>query len=479
MKFNILTIFLFSLLIQTTAQNNDFVKWKFTAGDKILSHPIVDGSTIYFGSLDSVFYAVDLKTGLEQWSLKTSYPIHSKAVINNNVVYFKSGNNAYAINKNNGKKIWHYKSNDTTGVGKIDFWDYHSGSPAIYKSLVYFGFANGKLCGLSIDEGKIKHEILRADPAPIKSGLLIDNNTLYLGDWNGKVYAFNLNDGTKLWEYKTYKKQLYETFGQINTQLIVHNNLLIFGSRNPQMQVLNKKNGNVKWSYTEEKGGWISGDPLVLNDTLFIGGSDSHEMFAFDTKSGEKLWAYYFLNNNFSKPLPFDTYLLFTTGDAYNVYGDKNGRGYLYALNRSEGSIKNFAYIGGNIYSGLVAKDGIMYFGSSDNNIYAVDIEKFLNDKTKIKKRGYKAVDIIKTNSKPDDKIVNIKYRMNYKTKITITIKDFQENEIITLYNRKKSKGEHTISWNGENNLGQQVKEGYYFVEIAADEYVQKSVFKK
>ncbi len=461
------------------AQENPFVKWSFETQGKILSHPVIDEDIIYFGSNDSVFYAVDIKTGKQIWTVRTNSSIQSKALVNNDIVYFKSGNGVFAVHKDNGHELWNVSSKNNQRSEQIDPWDYHSGAPAIYDSMIFFGFGNGKLRGFDLKTGELKRDIIRKDTAAIKSGLIIENSILYYGDWQGKVYAYNIDMGEELWVHSTYEKQLYNTFGQINTQLCINDNLLFFGGRNPELQVLDKNTGEKKWSYIEKDGGWISGDPLLLNDTLFIGGSDNHEMFAFNAKTGQKYWSFLFLNNNFSKPLAYKNYLLFTTGDAYSVYGTSLGRGYLYALNRANGRIINFTKVGGDLYSSLLVKNGVVYMGSADGKLYSIDLDVFLNENPNLKTKGYNSIEILEVIPSPFSDSLNISYEINYNTNISIQIKDLNENEVVKLYSGKVNKGEHHIKWDGKDNNGNNAQNSYYFLEINSGEYYKKTIIQK
>lgn len=474
MKKSTFIILLLICFILTKAQDKELVLWSFQTNNKIFSHPVLDNNTVYFGSLDSNFYAVDILTGNPVWSYKTNSGIYSKALVNNNIVYFKSGNDVFAINKNTSEKIWSSEGNDASGTGQIDPWDYHSGSPAIYKNLIYFGLANGKLLGFDLKNGKLVSELINPDSSAIKSSILIQNSILYFGTWKGNIYSYNLETGLKQWEYHTYKEQPYATFGMVNSQFTIHNKLLYFGTRNPEMQIIDIETGKQKWNYIEKEGGWISGDPLVKHDIMYIGGSDNHEMFAFNAQTGEKYWTFEFLNNNFSKPLVYKDYLLFATVDSYSVYGTSVGRGFLYAINKKNGSIINFFQIGGNAHSSPIIKNEVLLLTNEDGNLYAIDLVAFLNDKTDLKTKGYNAVDIVELSPMPFTDNLTIKYLVNYSTNIKISITDLNEEEVVVLYSGEKDSGEHTILWDGKD-----ADDGYYFVEINSGIYFKKTFVQK
>ncbi len=453
--------------------------WKYSTEGKIYAHPIIDGEMIYIGSMDSMFYAIDKESGELIWSFRTNAPIQSTACAYEKAVYIKSGNSAYALNKKNGAVIWSHIDPSMQQTGKMDPWDFHSGSAAIYESLVYFGFQNGRLLGFNIENGNIENEIVYGDTVAIKSGLLINAAILYFGGWNGKVYAYNLEKDTLEWTYKTYEEQTYPTFGQVNTQLVIANDLLYFGSRNPEMQVIDIHTGKKAWSYIEPDGGWISGEALVEDKILYIGGSDNHEMFAFDAFTGNKGWTFEFLNNNFSKPLIVKDYLLFTTGDAYNVYGKGIGRGYLYAVNKEDGSIHQFDQIGGNMYSNILLDNGIIYLGNEDGIIYALNLDHFLKDSLSPFEKGYNAVENIELSPNPFSDSLAISFRLNREIELGVQIKNIADEPFKELSREHRVPGEYTLHWDGKDREGNSVEEGYYFVEIIAGLYVHKLLLQR
>ena len=53
---------------------------------------------VYFGSIDSYLYALDIKTGKEKWKFKTGDWISSSPAVANGIVYFGSSDGyLYAV----------------------------------------------------------------------------------------------------------------------------------------------------------------------------------------------------------------------------------------------------------------------------------------------------------------------------------------------------------------------------------------------
>lgn len=96
--------------------------WEFKTGKGIFSSPVVDSEgTVYVGSADHFFYAID-KTGKLKWKFPTGEIIDSSALLDNKGrVYFGSGDgHVYCLKRSNGEKLWDFKA-DTTAEVKEKF----------------------------------------------------------------------------------------------------------------------------------------------------------------------------------------------------------------------------------------------------------------------------------------------------------------------------------------------------------------------
>jgi len=258
-----------------------------------------------------------------------------------------------------------------------------------------------------------------------------------------------------------------------------HDSLLVFGARNPELQVININTGKRVWSHIEQNGGWISGDPLISGDTLFIGGSDCHKLFAFNVRTGELYWTYEFYLNNFSRPIIIGDQVLFTAGDAYAYLRSNFGKGYLYALDKKNGTIRNFSRTGGNAFTDPVISENKIYLGSEDGQIYAVDKQEFLADPSSLETKGYESVDSISITPNPFVDSTTIRFQVNYETMVRAVLYGFEDNEIQVLHNGPLASGNHSFVWDGKDSLANQVPAGYYIIEVHSGEYFKQAYIQR
>ena len=78
----------------------------------ISTSSVTPNGTVYIGSLDHNFYALDVNTGAKVWSYATGDFVGDVPTVANGIVYVGSwDHNVYALNASTGAKVWSY----TTG----------------------------------------------------------------------------------------------------------------------------------------------------------------------------------------------------------------------------------------------------------------------------------------------------------------------------------------------------------------------------
>lgn len=113
------------------------LKWKFKTED-VVSSPLIFDGTVYFGSWDGNFYAVEIRTGTEKWRFKTNGSVHSRPAISSGLICFGSGDNSiYAVRFMSGKEKWKFETEAAV----------HS-TPALGGGVVCFGSDDNHLYAL-------------------------------------------------------------------------------------------------------------------------------------------------------------------------------------------------------------------------------------------------------------------------------------------------------------------------------------------
>ena len=354
----------------------DGIVWQFKTAGMITASPLICDGKVYCGSDDAYLYCRNALTGEAVWSYFTGTPVLSTPVVSNGIVFFESGNSLYSLNAQTGDEVWKFDPGSDTLAGRIDPWDYHHASPVIDDTVVYYGCGNGVLYGIEIETGSAVLQYQTVGHSPIRSTPLVHHGIIYFGDWHSRLYALDIAVRDTLWTYETVVPTPKDGFGfgAVVTDFILYDNALYFGARNNTVRAVDVTTGKDKWSVYDPTYSWMPGYPVVCDSVLYIGGSDNHSLWALDANTGEKIWAYAAGQNIFTRPLVMDDRIIISSGlsgtpDTPNPFS----KGYLHLIDRSTGKMKNKVTVKGNTFSSPVMESGIVYFGSNDSTLYAID----------------------------------------------------------------------------------------------------------
>ena len=115
----------------------------------------------------------------------------------------------------------------------------------------------------------------------VTSSPAVANGVVYVGSWDGNVYALNASTGATLWSYATG--------GVVYSSPAVANGVVYVGSGDGNVYALNASTGAKLWSYTT--GSYVYSSPAVANGVVYVGSGDG-SLYALNASTGAKLWSY-------------------------------------------------------------------------------------------------------------------------------------------------------------------------------------------
>jgi len=389
------------------------LKWKFPTKGIILSSPAVVGKTVYIGSSDHNLYAIDAATGSQKWVFKTGSGVASSPAVQEGIVYFLSyDSNFYAVDAATGTLKWkfatkgerrysatHLHGSQPAAETMPDPFDVYLSSPLLYGGAVFFGSSDGNIYSLDAASGKLNWKFQTGDV--VHASPVLANGILYLGSWDTYFYALDAATGKEKWRFKTGDDPDMHNQVGIQSSAVVADGLVYFGCRDSNLYALDAATGAKKWTYNN-KGSWVIASPVVSDGKLYFATSDSGMFRALDAKSGTEIFAMKFSGwPTFSSPAIAHGMLyvgshsgklfaidIASQKQAWEFATDgaqKNGATYTnadgtpnyaaaYASDFYDDmvvGVRKLMTVGG-IYSSPVLADGVLYFGSTDGNLYAI-----------------------------------------------------------------------------------------------------------
>jgi outer membrane protein assembly factor BamB len=246
-------------------------------------------------------------------------------------------------------------------TGKV-MWRYASGrcgwaSPALADHLVYETFIGNGECGSHADDGEIAAFDAstggvrwRRRIGPSESSPLVARRTVYVGDWDGRVWALNALTGRTRWTARLH--------GAIKGSLARSGNRLFIGTYGGDVVALSARTGRVLWRSGGH--GSIYASPAIAYGRVYIGSLDGG-VYAFGAATGHLLWAHATGDYVYASPAIW----------RYRVLvGSYDHR--FYAFDAGTGDIRWRFDAGGRISGAASVIDGLVYFSTFKEHTYAL-----------------------------------------------------------------------------------------------------------
>ena len=181
------------------------------------------------------------------------YGTFSTPTVVNGTVYFGATEGVYALNADNGDKLWNYKSYN------------FEASPIVANGVVYIGSVAGNFYAFDATNGNELWNYTTS--APFFSAADITNGMAYVTPSDDSLHALNATNGNEIWNYS-----IPTTFIQISP--IVVNNVVYSGSGNGVVYAFDATNRSKLWSYAVSN--ITLSSPAIVDGVLYIGSADGN-----------------------------------------------------------------------------------------------------------------------------------------------------------------------------------------------------------
>jgi outer membrane protein assembly factor BamB/tRNA A-37 threonylcarbamoyl transferase component Bud32 len=155
-------------------------KWRFKAKRALTSSPIHANGIIYVGSVDTLLYALDAKSGYIIWRFRMTKASISTPFITENYIFTGSvDSHIYCVDIHSAREIWSFATENQV-----------TSSPISFQDSVYCGSVDGAMYCLELHTGRLRWKFQTG--GPITGTPIIENDVLYFGSSDHKIYAIVL-----------------------------------------------------------------------------------------------------------------------------------------------------------------------------------------------------------------------------------------------------------------------------------------------
>jgi outer membrane protein assembly factor BamB len=389
------------------------IKWKFATGGRVVSSPVLAGKVIYFGSDDGNIYAVDPENGRQLWKTTTRGPVSATPAIANGTLYISSyDGKLYALDAKTGAVKWKFA---TEGERRFeakglhgwqpktqtfpDAFDIFLSSPVVENDAVYFGCGDGNLYALNAANGELRWKFKAGDV--IHASPALANGVVFVGSWDSYFYAVDAKTGKEKWRFHAGEDALIHNQVGFQSSPSVVDGVVYTGCRDAQLYALDAATGKEKWKFDNALS-WVITSPAVVDGKVFFATSDSSLYHVIEAASGKSILKQEGRAPMFSSPAVTSDIVFIGALNGILEARDRNSGELLWDF-QTDTSKENKGWVLtadrrindpfvffdnwheaplvsanrefgiGAIFSSPLVANGVVYFGSTDGFLYALD----------------------------------------------------------------------------------------------------------
>jgi len=295
-----------------TGAGSPQLAWTFTTGNAVEANPGVGNGVVYVGSRDNYVYAVNITTGKQAWKCQAGWLTAAPALVGDMVCASATTGGFYAIHAATGVVAW--QVNTEVAAAFKPNWAADGDTvflPSLTKPLQAYNVATGApgmtfgsagqytgtvaaAGGLLfvVDQSGTLHALRAATGAPVwnasvigsgdtpGTGLVVGGGNVYLGSVSGTLYSVSASNGTRNWSYPAG--------GTLISNPAVADGIVYFVDANGNVHAVRARDGKQAWSRPAAPGGEASS--AVAGGQVYV--STGLALQAYDAKSGDPAWSY-------------------------------------------------------------------------------------------------------------------------------------------------------------------------------------------
>src|SRR5690554_822382 len=243
--------------------------------------PAIDGETMYTVDHKGRITALNRLKGKKLWQAKTREEISGGISVDSGLLFVgNSSGELIALSSEDGSELWRKQlSSEILSI------------PRSNGTVVAVQIMNGRLYALDARTGNQLwfYEspppvlILRGTPSPV-----VTDNAIYAGFSNGRLMAFNPQNGLILWEQRVAMPQgrsELERMVDIHASPVLHEGILYVATFQGRVSAVARGTGSSVWAQDTS----TAEDFVVANGRLFLSQSDG-QINSYNSATGELVW---------------------------------------------------------------------------------------------------------------------------------------------------------------------------------------------
>lgn len=266
------------LLYAVDATTGD-VKWRVGGFELIETATAIAGDTIIAGGFNGRVVALDRHSGNEQWTYDAGTYVFAAPLVADSQVFVATFKALHALDLATGRAHWSTPLGDVLAT---------TSAPALAAGRLFVS-SGQTLFALDASSGR---EMWRVDKATPFWGLALGQGQVYVGNGDGRLYAYDQASGDERWTFAG----TYRGGDDIWSAPAVTAELVIAAGRANRIHALDAATGHEVWHH--QTAGPAVGEAVVSRGFVYLSDSNhdlpngTRRLFALDLVTGDPRWTY-------------------------------------------------------------------------------------------------------------------------------------------------------------------------------------------
>jgi len=315
--------------------------------------PDAEGGKIYAAAADGTITVLEDETGRVASRIETKKPLSGGVEVGaSKILVGTTKGEVLAFDPTSGKQVW-----TSSVAGEV------IASPAISRKVAVVRTSDGRIFGLSVDDGRRLWVFQRPAPSLLlrsETGVLAVGGDVLAGYANGKLIALDLEDGKLTWEVTVSQPRgatELERIADISGLPVIDGANVCAGAFQGKVACFEIQTRNMLWARD------VSTAQALANDSKYLYVTDdTGAVQALDKTTGASVWKQdKLLWRKLTAPLVVQGSI---------VVGD--GFGYLHMLSPSDGAIIGRLATDGSAINAMVPANGGVVVQTAKGNVSLV-----------------------------------------------------------------------------------------------------------
>jgi len=323
-------------------KNGFALAWEKSFRAPVTSSPAVAGDAVVFGSRDGRVYAIDRDNGERVWTRMAVGGVGASPVLQGDAVIAADyGGNVMRLRRGDGAVVW-----------KRALREKIVSTPAVTPERVVVGTVQGRVVALSLESGRVLWKF--STRGQVRGAIEHAGETFFVPSHDGRLYALAEDTGARRWAVALG--------GPVSASPASDGEIVVIGTARGEVVALGVTKGDRRWSLAT--GGAVNSGITIADGRVYAGAGD-RRLYCIDAASGTLRWKFDAAGVILSRPFVGGGRVVVTAYD-----------GSVYCIDSSSGDLIDRYSTPEAIFSSPVVVDGRVFFGNNAGRFYCLDVPR-------------------------------------------------------------------------------------------------------